>query len=292
MTRWLLLGVAVVLLIVGFALNLVQAGSSAQPWGQTLFDNFLLARLLPFVLGLGIAVGLARASAWRPSTTGQRFAGSTVVLHWLATLAVVLGLATGAWQYLKGLLDVSSPVAMPNVYRLHYIAALLLLFVIGVFVTDWLVRRENALTVPGGQWIRHLRGLAHELPRPVGGLLAYLIGLDLRRAPPPPEQFTYYEKVVSFPTWVIALGLIVITGILKAMRYIWPIPGDVLYWASAIHVGAMVVLGLKVMDHLRYVLAPSRWRLFAPMYGGSGLRETATPPTPQPVGTAPRGRTA
>src|SRR5215207_443331 len=204
MTRWIVLGLAVLLLLVGLGMNLGQSASSAQPWGQSLFDNFLLARMIPFVLGLGVAVGLARAIGWRPesSTQQRRFAPSTVLLHWVATLAVLVGLATGAWQYLKGLIDVPSPVSMPLVYRVHYLAALLLLFTIALLVTDWLVRRERALTVPSGQWIRNLRGLAHELPRPVGALLGYLVGLDLRRAPPPIEQFTPYEKVVSFPTWV------------------------------------------------------------------------------------------
>jgi thiosulfate reductase cytochrome b subunit len=287
MTRWIVLGIAVLLLVVGIGLNLAQAGSSAQPWGQSLFDNFLLARMIPFVLGLGVAVGLARAIGWQPRAN-ERFASSTVLLHWLATLAVLVGLATGAWQYLKGLLDVPSPVSMPLVYRLHYLAAMLLLFTMAVLVTDWLLRREGALKVQSGQWIRNLRGLAHELPRPLGALLGYLVGLDMRRAPPPIEQFTPYEKIISFPTWVIALGLIVITGLLKAMRYIYPIPGDVLYWASAIHVGAMVLLGIKVLDHLRYVLAPSRWTLFKPMYGSPSDQRS---PTPQPVGTHARQET-
>src|SRR5687767_3656189 len=118
MMRWILLGVAVVLMLVGLGLNLAQANSNLQPWGQSLYDNFFLARMLPFCVGLGIAVGLARAQGWVPSAvTARRFAPSTVLLHWLATLAVLVGMGTGAWQYLKGLLDVSSPVAMPMVYR-------------------------------------------------------------------------------------------------------------------------------------------------------------------------------
>ena len=52
------------------------------------------------------------------------------------------------------------------------------------------------------------------------------------------------------------------------MRYIYPIPGDILYWVSAIHVGAMVLLGLKVLDHFRYVIAPSRWGMMVAMATG------------------------
>jgi hypothetical protein len=273
MNRFVLLIIGAVVLVVGLIVNFAEFASGIQPWGQTLGDNFLLARSLPFIAGFGVVVGLFRAGVMRVGTERKgdavrRFAPSTLWLHWGGTLAVLVGLATGSWQYLKGLLDVSSPVPMPLVYRLHYIAATVLVFVLAVAITDWSVRREDALGVPKGQWIRALRGLARELPRPLGASVGYVLGLDLRRAPPPADQFTYYERVVSFPTWVIALGLITLTGILKAMRYIYPIPGDVLYWVSALHVSAMVLLAIKVLDHLRYVLAPSRWPLMMAMLTG------------------------
>jgi hypothetical protein len=270
--------VAIVLLLVGLVVSLLES-SANQPWGQTLGDNFMFARSLPFTLGLGVALGYA-CSLW-PRTTDpkRRFASSTIWLHWFATLAVLLGLATGGWQYLKGLLDVPSPISMALVYRVHYLAASLLLLVVSLCVTDWWLRGEGALGVSRGGFIRALRGLAHELPRWLGGTLGYLLGLDLRRAPPVSQPFTWYERLVSFPTWVIALALITVTGIVKAMRYVFPIPGDVLYWVSAIHVGAMVLLAIKLLDHLRYVLAPSRWRMMRAMLGGS--IEVAPPPPPQ-----------
>jgi cytochrome b subunit of formate dehydrogenase len=99
-------------------------------------------------------------------------------------------------------------------------------------------------------------------------MLAYMLGLDLRRAAPPTEQFTYYERTISFPLWELSIGLIILTGVIKAMRYIYPIPGDVLYWVSAVHVGSGVLLGMKLLDHLRYVLAPSRWPLMVSMATG------------------------
>jgi hypothetical protein len=189
-------------------------------------------------------------------------------MHWLATAGLLLGLATGAWQYLKGILDVESPVFMPYVYRLHYIGAALLLLAMSTMVTYWLVANVGGLLPPRGQRIRHLRGLAHELPRPLGGTLAVLLGLNMRRQPPPTEQFTYYETTVSFPTWIVLLGLVSITGLLKAMRYVYPIPGDLLWWCSTLHVASMVLLAAKVLDHLRYVLAPSRWPLLTAMTNG------------------------
>jgi cytochrome b subunit of formate dehydrogenase len=273
MNRTILLVLGVVLLGVGLGVSYTEWASGIQPWGQLLGDNFLFARSLPFTIGLGIVFGFWRASGWRWGTeiragTVRRFAPGTVMLHALAGVSLVVLIATGGWQYLKGLLDAESPIYMATVYRIHYVAASLLIFVTVTFVTDWLLRGERSLTLGKGQGVRGLRGLAHELPKPLGSTIGYLLGLDMRRAAPPTEEFTYYERAISFPTWELAIGLIILTGVIKAVRYVYPIPGDVLYWVSAIHVGAGVLLGLKLLDHLRYVLAPSRWPLMVSMATG------------------------
>jgi hypothetical protein len=275
MIRTGLLAAGAALFLVGVVVSLGEWGAGGQPWGQLLGDNFLFARSLPFTIGLGIAVGFWRASGWRFGNARRtsdgairRFAPGTVALHALSGLALVALMATGGWQYLKGLLDAESPVYMGTVYRVHYLAASLLIFAVTAFVTDWWLRGERSLTVGKGQGIRTLRGLAHELGKPIGSMIGYMLGLDLRRAAPPTEQFTAYERLVSFPIWVLALSLIIVTGVIKAMRYIYPIPGEVLYWISAVHVGAGVLLGMKLLDHLRYVLAPSRWPLMVAMATG------------------------
>lgn len=307
MSRTIVLLLGVVLFAVGVGLSYAEWTSGVQPWGQLLTDNFLFARSLPFTIGLAIAVGFWRASGWRwgadiRNQKIRRFAPSTVMLHALAGVALVALIATGGWQYLKGLLGADSPIYMGTVYRIHYLAATLLIFVSVTFVTDWLLRNERDLTIGQGQLIRSLRGLAHELPKPIGTALGYTLGLDLRRAPPQTEEFTYYERTISFPIWELAIGLIVVTGVIKALRYVYPIPGDVLYWTSAAHVGAGVLLGLKLLDHLRYVLAPSRWPLMMSMATGwvpvayvqkfhpgwyARITSGATTPTSRPAPSAP-----
>jgi cytochrome b subunit of formate dehydrogenase len=273
--RTILLALGVILMAAGLAVSFAEWASGIQPWGQLLGDNFWFARSLPFSVGLGIVVGHWRASGWRRGTERRasdgairRFSNGTVLLHAVASLALLALIATGGWQYLKGLLSAESPIYMGTVYRIHYLAASVLIFAATAFVTDWLLRDERALTVARGEGVRGLRGLAHELPKPIGRSIAYTLGLDLRRAPPPTEQFTYYERTISFPLWELSIALIVITGVIKAMRYAYPIPGDVLHWVSAIHVGAGVLLGMKLLDYLRYVLAPSRWPLMASMATG------------------------
>jgi cytochrome b subunit of formate dehydrogenase len=273
MNRLTLLVVGVILTLVAVVLIVVQKLSGAQPWGPTLSDNMIFAKAIPFTLGFGVAVGTFAALApsvgkiERRASDGavRRFRPLTMAMHWIAALGFVLGLVSGSWQYLKGVLDVESPVFMPWVYRTHYIGATLLLFAMSSMLTYWLVSGVRGLLPPKGQRIRHIRGLAHELPQPFRGTLAVLLGLDMRRQSPPTEQFTYYETTVSFPTWLVLLGLVTLTGLLKAMRYIYPIPGDLLYWASALHVTSLVLLAVKLLDHLRYVLAPSRWPLMTSM---------------------------
>lgn len=249
--------------------------SGAQPWGPTLSDNMVFARALPFILGLGVLVGSfagfggSRGTERRASDGAiRRYQPMSLALHWVAALGLLIGGATGAWQYLKGVLDVESPVFMAHVYRLHYAAAALMLFAVTAALMMWWIRGTQPPLPPKGEGIRYVRGLAHELPKPLGSMLAGLLGLNMRRQAPPIGQYTFYEATVSYSTWVVVIGLLAVTGILKAMRYLFPIPGDLLYWVSAIHVAGLVLLAVKMLDHVRYMLAPSRWPLLQALFTG------------------------
>lgn len=141
----------------------------------------------------------------------------------------------------------------------------MVVFSVANFLTYGPLIRDHPL-LPGRERLReHLRGLIAELPPSVGLRMAGALGIDIGQQAPPAGQFKYYEKVVSFPLWALLVGLVVITGLLKAMRYVYPVPGPVLWLASFIHVAAMVLLAAKLLDHLRYVLAPSRWPMLVSM---------------------------
>lgn len=269
--RALLLAAGVVVALAGGAAIRGQASSGAQPWSDELSDNLIFAKSIVLAVGLGVAAGLFRGLAPVARRTARRagdgairrFAPGTVAGHWLLALGVLLALPTGMWQYLGGLLDVSAPIPLYLFYRVHYVGGALILFVVASFLVHWWLTRDRSLLVPRGQWTRHLRGLADELPPYIGALLARLLRLDLR--PPLPEtgRFTYYETAFSFPTWAVAIALITVSGLVKALRYVYPVPGPVLFWASTLHVAAMVMIALKVLDHLRYTIA--RWPLVVAM---------------------------
>jgi cytochrome b subunit of formate dehydrogenase len=265
--RWLLVIVAVAVAGAGGLAILGQAGSGAQPWDSELSDNFIFIKAIPFALGVGVVVGLVRGlgsgsppSARRASDGAiRRFSPGTVVGHWIAALGFCLALPTGVWQYLGGILDVSLPIPLYVFYRLHYIGATLILYSVGSFATYWWLSPDRSLLPPAGHWTEHLRGLAHELPAALGQRVAKLLRLDLREAPPEVGRFTFYETAFSFPTWTVALALITVTGLVKAMRYVYPVPGPLLFWASTLHVAAMVLIVIKVLDHLRYTLPRWPW---------------------------------
>jgi cytochrome b subunit of formate dehydrogenase len=270
-SAWALLAAGLVLtLLAGVQVAGVALGPT-QPWSPLLRDNVVFALALPFLLGLGLVLGTTQAllaelpRVERRAGWVRRFAPGTVLAHWINALAFLLGLATGSIQYLTGLLNVPPPMPLFQVYRLHYVAASVMVLVATTFVTHRLLTADYRLLPPRGQWTRHLRGLAGELPPSLRATLLWALGLRRDRAAPPAGQFTYYEKTVDFPLWTILLAAILLTGALKAMRYVYPLPGPVVHVASVIHVVAMVLLALKLLDHLRYMLWPSRWPLLRAM---------------------------
>jgi uncharacterized membrane protein len=163
------------------------------------------------------------------------------------------------WQYLGGIIDVNLPIPIYLFYRVHYIGAAIVLFAVAAFMSYLWMTGDRSLLVRRGQWGRHLLGLAYELPPRIRAPYAKLLRVDLSQPRPPTGQFTFYEKVVEFPSWSVLLALITITGVVKAVRYLIPVPGLVLFIASTLHVAAMVGIVIKLLDHLRYTFP--RWPL-------------------------------
>lgn len=281
------LGIAVA----GTVAILGQASTGVQPWSNELADNFIFTKTMPFALGLGVAFGLlggsggGRRSATRADGSVRRFSRTSIFLHWLITLGFVLALPTGIWQYLGGIIDVTAPLPLYLIYRVHYIGAIIILFCLAAFVSYSWMSRDRSLLVPRGQWGPHLRGLMEELPKSISQRVAGLLRINMREPAPQPGRFSFYEKVVSFPSWTFALTLITVTGLIKAVRFLVEIPGLVLFLSSTLHVAAMVLLVLKVLDHLRYTIA--RWPLMTAITTGwLPPRRGAERIAPEPSGSA------
>lgn len=267
--RWLLVLAGVALAVAGGVTIAGQAGAGQQPWDPELSDNFVFVKAIPFVLGLGVVFALLRrrpVQVERSDGRVRRFSRGTIAGHWLITIGFLLALPTGMWQYLGGILDVRAPIDLYLFYRVHYVGGAIVLFSVAYFATSWWVTGERSLLPPRGEWRAHLAGAARDLPAALVGPFAKLLRLDLANRLPSPTRFTYYETGFSFPTWSIGIALITVTGLVKAMRYVYPVPGPILYWSSTLHVLAMVLLVLKVLDHLRYTFP--RWPLMVAIVKG------------------------
>lgn len=290
---WLLVLAGLGIAAAGIAAILGQAASGAQPWSHELSDNFVFVKSIPFALGLGVVVGLLggmgsrSAQATRADGAVRRFSRTSIFLHWVMTLGFLLALPTGVWQYLGGILDVNAPLPLYLFYRVHYIGASIILFALAAFLSYSWMGRDRSLLVPRGQWRSHLRGLMEELPRVISSRIAGLLRVDLREAAPKAGTFTFYEKVVSFPSWTFVLVLITVTGLVKAARFVVELPGLFVFFNSTLHVTAMVLIVVKVLDHLRYTVA--RWPMMVAMVSGwlpARRPGTRRAPAPEPTGSS------
>ncbi len=279
-------------------LNIASEAGSAQPWDSELSDNFVFVRALPAILGLGVLYGLVGGwltprgvPATRADGAVRRFSTTTVLLHALLAIGFLLALPTGIWQYLGGILDVQGPLPVYLYYRIHYVGAGIVLVSVTAFLTYWWMTGDRSLLFPLRDLGRYLRGFAQELPPTLGARLARLLRLDLRQAAGSPGTFSFYEKVWSFPTWGVGIGLITVTGLVKLLRYAVPIPGPIVFVDSTLHVTAMVILVIRTLDHLRYTL--ERWPLVVAITTGWLPTRTGealgTPAHPTPAGSVSGG---
>ncbi len=288
--RWipLALAAAAVLGIVGAAVSVaVDADASAWPGsglgGSTLYTiNVLFARLWPFLIALGVGVALwqrtrqRREAAPGPGVSVRRHEWTDIATHWTNAVGVGLALITAVW-----LLDwLDSPLSLEATYSLHLVGSGLTLAAVGHHLAfhgagggRGLIPRswrdlKNALAelVSYTGVYRGLRGVfGLQLPgpirRPAGRALR-----RLRLAPDPPEKFLATERVLSYPVWAILLAVVVVTGVVKAIHYVYALPEGLRDGLTFVHDGATLFLLIFLAIHVgALVLVPRNWPLLRSM---------------------------
>ncbi|MBI3089842.1 MAG: cytochrome b/b6 domain-containing protein [Candidatus Tectomicrobia bacterium] len=226
------------------------------PRGALLRNQVRFLKVLPFAACLGLGLGLA--AGWRArrgrqerATDGKvaRHAPLVIAAHWVNAVGIMLAMATGIVQY--RLLWRSAP--LDRVYQLHFVGASMVVFAVALYLA-------HALTLGryGILWRR-------------GDLARLLLQVRRRNRPGDREAGKYspYSRLVSFPIWAFIIALALVTGALKAFRYIYnPLPGPVLFFISALHVSTLFLAGAKLLEHLiRYLALPSHWGLLRSMFG-------------------------
>ncbi|MDE3074537.1 MAG: cytochrome b/b6 domain-containing protein [Chloroflexota bacterium] len=286
----ILADVILLALIVVGAVWLFVSGMSPGAWTS---DRPLLplsvegAQVTLLVAAVGIILGLVLA--WLLPRARDRVVNGDVVryrlyerlVHWALALGYVLAFVTGAWL-LRWLSVQTNRDILPSLYLVHYIGAALIVFAAGAFVTSARVRGEDALFPrwrdvspavarlfsylgiygqPGVLSLRWPRSWQEPWQR-------FLAELGIRPAKAE-GKFLSVEKVLSFAPLAILTFIVVGTGLVKAVRYFFQVPGDVYYWATWLHdLSAWFTLVVVGVHIVAIFLVPRNWPGIRAMISG------------------------
>ena len=242
-----------VVLIIGGAIWLFAGGFPPAEWQS---DRPLLplvadaSRILIALAALAVVLGIV--FAWM-KLNGQdkvvgpdvvRYTGYQRIVHWALAIGFVLDFATAAWLLQWVGLD-STVENRPVLYVLHFIGAGLIVLGGIAFATSARVRGQDALFPRWrdvGPAIARLFGYLGTYGEP--GFLGMKLKMDWLASglaaigikPAKREgKFLSVEKVLSFTPLAILAAIVIVTGLIKAAKYFFVIPGDVLYWTTWLH---------------------------------------------------------
>lgn len=287
------LGLAIVAIAVaGMALvPYVQSrDQSAVAWlagqigGSTIYSlNEFFARAVPYVLAgaIGIALFQRLRGVTREKIEGDsvvRHDKSTVASHWLVAVGMILCVISAIllvrWF--------GRPWPLESTYLLHFIGAAL---VLGTAVHHLVYHG-----VGGGSGLipRGTRDLKNGLAELFGyagvfskqrAFFGFQLPLSLRRQaqslvvrkwgirPAEEDKYPSSEKVFSYAVWFALIAVLTITGTLKALRYIVPIPEDLLRFLTFLHDGSLIWVIVVFFAHVGAVtFPPINWPLLKSMF--------------------------
>ena len=286
--KWLppvLLLIAVIGIVL--VIPLTNGDSDARDWyrgkvgGSELYQlNVIFGRIVPLLAGAFIAIALMQrqmrtARERHTATSLQRHGWTEVFTHWLNAAGVIICLVTAAW-----LLGWREGPSVETTLLIHFIGAGFIVAAVSHHVTyqlfggQGLIKRQKgdvknavAETVSYAGVYRGMPGaFGIQLPQGVRRKLQPL----LRRFNIVPDYNGKYlatEKVISYTGWAILVGVVVITGLIKSLHYVYGMPGWLRQWASFLHDGAVYFFIAMLIIHVAaLVLVPRNWALLLSMF--------------------------
>jgi cytochrome b subunit of formate dehydrogenase len=261
-------------------------GGEGWPEQTALFtDARFLARAAPFLIALGIIVGVVQARA-AARGGGDAILGEqvrrhdlgTVLAHWMNAVGVFLCLVTGAMV----LRWVGRGLELRLVFVIHYCGAALILFAIFNHLARHGVSGGTGLIPKGFSVIRDAIGelleyaglfgpegaaLRFPWPKALRQPIAKYVRALLGYKPYSSAKFLPTEQVLSYAPWALWLSLIVITGSIKVLKYVYALPGSLVATATAVHDIVALIIGVSIVIHvLPLLLVPANWPLLLSMF--------------------------
>ena len=277
-------------LVVGswMTIGVVAAQTLAQrnwaPESMLFNDALTFARLAPFIAAIGILVGIWQArNAARAG--GDRIVGQSVVrhdrgttvAHWVNATGSIVSLATGAiilgW--------VHWPAEIRVIFLLHFVGAALKLYAVpnhltrhgvaggfGLIPRSWAALRDTMTEMFEYAGVFGRGRAAFGIPWPKGfrqPIARYLRGLGLKK--PEGGKYLAAEQTLSYPVWGILTVVVVITGLIKTLRYVYPMPSAFIGATTMVHDLAAIGIAVMLVIHLApLLLVPGNWPLLKSMF--------------------------
>lgn len=291
---------ALAIFIVVSWLILIGTAAAQSPLGDgwpaqtALFNDALfMARVAPFIIALGIIAGIIQARMvlrqGGDAIIGEqvrRHDVSTVVAHWSNAIGVILALSTGAlvlrWISYR-------PQELRLLFIIHYVGASLMLFGIFNHLSRHGVSGGTGLIPKSFGVIRDLIGELFEYlgvfgpeeavlripwPKGIRQPIAKYVRALLGYKPSQSGKYLATEQTLSYPPWAILMVIIVTTGVIKLLKYIYAIPGSWVTTATGLHDLATIAIGVMLVLHLLpLLLVPANWPLLLSMFKTTVSRE-------------------
>lgn len=263
-----------------------QGGTGGYPAQSGLFeDAVLLARVLPFAIALGVAFGVwqGKRSMREPKSSPDsdaviRHDLGTVVSHWANAIGFIGAMLTGA-IVLRWL---ARPDEMRSIFALHYVAAALVTFAVSSHLAQHAVTGGLGLLPRSFKEVRQAVGELGEyagLFGPTGAAFRIKLPKIIRETfaetfhafyLSPPKRLGKYlpaEKVFSYVPWMVIAGVLVVTGLIKSLRYLYPVPPTFISGVTTVHdLFAYLSVAMLVLHLLAVSVAPRNWPLFRSMF--------------------------
>ncbi len=288
MKRWLvaICSTLIGLYLVTYGTAFAQGGEPAglPPQSVLYEDAFLLARVLPLIAALGIGFGIwqAKASLRQPkstpgSSTVIRHDVGAVITHWTNGIGFMIGMVTG----LVVLRQLPRPDEMRMLFAVHYIAAGFAVFGVAGHLAQniitggaGLIPRSFKDVTAGMSDLMEQAGIfgptgavfGINLPRGLRDTLKITVNAFGFQQPKRVGKYLPAEKVFSYTPWAIIVTVMIVTGVIKTLRYLYPMPPDFIAQVSLVHdvfaYASVVMLGIHLVAVL---LVPHHWPLLGSM---------------------------
>ncbi len=248
-------------------------------------DAVLLARALPLIIALGIGYGIwqAKASMRQPkSTPGSatviRHDVGAVIAHWTNGIGFIVGMITG----MIVLRWLPRPDEMRLIFAIHYVGSSLVVFGVASHLT------QNGVTGGMGLLPRSFKDLRDgigdlleqaglygpsgavfgiNIPKVIRSTLAETASAFGFRQSKRIGKYLPAEKVFSYTPWAIIVTVILVTGLIKSFRYLYPIPPTFIASVSFLHdVFAYASIAMLGIHLIAVLLVPRHWPLLISMF--------------------------